>query len=143
MRRFRFRLEGLLRVRTVRERQARRELADLLRFLREAEARLEQARVEVREAEARLLEARDARALRSAAAFLDQARLEAVAAEQRVGELKAQVEVAWARFLHARTERRVVERLRERQLQEHRREEERREQTQADEAALLRSVRKP
>ncbi|MCS7172055.1 MAG: flagellar export protein FliJ [Armatimonadetes bacterium] len=143
MRRFRFRLEGLRRLRMIRERQARRELSDLLRALREAEVRLERARSEVREAEARVREAQDARALRVAAAVLERARLGAVTAEQRMVEWRTQVEAAWARFLQVRTERQVVERLRERRLLQHRREEERREQVQADEAALLRSMRRP
>ncbi len=117
MRRFRFRLEGLRRLRTVRERQARRELADLLRALRNAEEGLQQALVRVRKAEARVREANAAGALRMAAEALERSRAEALAAERSVAALKARVETAWARFLQARTDRRVVDRLRERRLQ--------------------------
>ncbi len=143
MGRFRFRLEGLRRLRAVRERQARRELLDLLQSLRRAEEELQGARARVWRAEGAVRKAEDAQALRTAALALARARADAAAAERAVADWTAQVEAAWARFLQARTERQVVERLRERRLHQHRREEERRAQAQADEAALLRRMRRP
>jgi len=141
VKRFRFRLEGLLRLRRLRERQARRQLADALRALREAEARRESARQDLWEAEARVVQARDALDLRWWAEALEVRRGKLAAAEAEWQEVSRRCEELWARFLQLRRDRKVVEQVRQRRWQLHRREQERREQAQADELALLRRGR--
>lgn len=142
MKRFRFRLEGLLRLRRLRERQARRQLADALRALRQAEARCHLARRAVREAEARVLHAQDARELRGWAEAMERRREELAAAERARAEASRHAEELWARFLQLRRDRKVVEQVRERRWRLHQREQARREQAQLDELALLRRRRR-
>lgn len=138
MKRFRFRLEGLLRLRRLRERQARRELAEALRALRDAERRCQDAHGNLREAERHLAQAQGAWELRWWAEAVDVRRRQLEAAEASRAEASRLADERWARFLQLRRDRKVVERVRERRWTLHRREQERREQAQLDERALLR-----
>lgn len=138
MRRFRFRLQGLLRVCVLREREARCSLAHLLRALEEAHHAHQEAQRALKEAEERLRTADRADRLRIASAHLEAARREVLEAQKRRVDLQQRVEAAWARFLQVRRRRQVVERLRDRRLRQHREEEGRREQMQLDDIATTR-----
>lgn len=142
MKRFRFRLEGLLRLRRLRERQARRQLADALRALRQAEARCQLARRALQEAEGRVLHARDARELRGWGEAMERRREELAAAERARAEASQHADELWARFLQLRRDRKVVEQVRERRWRLHQKEQGRREQAQLDELALVRRRRR-
>ncbi|MCS7235348.1 MAG: flagellar FliJ family protein [Armatimonadota bacterium] len=141
MRRFRFRLQGLLRLRRLREREGRRELAEALRSLRQAEARCEAARQALRQAEARVVQGRDAQELRWWADAVEACRQQLARAEAVRAEAARRADELWARFLQLRRDRKVVERVRDRRWKLHQREQARREQAQLDELALLRRGR--
>ncbi len=138
MKRFRFRLEGLLRLRRLQERQARRQLADALRALRQLETVCQLARRAVREAEGQVLRAQDARELRGWAEAMQRRRQELAAAERARVAASRHAEELWARFLQLRRDRKGVEQVRERRWRLHQREQVRREQAELDELALLR-----
>ncbi len=142
MRRFRFRLEGLLRLRRVRERQARRELAQALRAVREAEERCQTARAAVQEAEARVRDAQDAAALRWWGEAVELRRRQLAQAERAHDEASQRASALWARFLQVRQDRKVVEQVRQRRWKVHQREQLRREQALLDELVLLRRGRR-
>jgi flagellar export protein FliJ len=142
VRRFRFPLEGLLRVRRVRERQARRELADALRSLREAEARCEAIRATVREAEAAVVQSQAAAELRAWAEVLDARRRDLHVAEEDRAQRAQRADELWARFLQARRERKAVSQVRSRRWRQYQQELARRQQTEADDLALLRRGRR-
>ncbi len=143
MKRFRFPLQGLLRLRRLRERQARRELAEALRALRDAESACEAARLAVEQAERGLRAGQDAARLRWWAEALCHRRQRAAQAERLREELAQRVEVLWARFLQLRRDRKAVEQVRVKRWRLYQRELERREQAQADELVLLRRGRQP
>jgi flagellar FliJ protein len=137
VRRFRFRLQGLLRLRRLREREARRELAEALRALRQAEARCEAAQQALQHAEARVVQGRDAQELRWWADAVELCRQQLASAEAARAEAARRVDELWARFLQLRRDRKVVEQVRERRWRLHQREQARREQAQLDELAVL------
>lgn len=142
MRRFRFPLEGLLRVRRVRERQARRDLADALRSLRESEARCEVVRATVRGAEDAVVRAQTAAELRVWAEVLHARRRALRAAEEDRAQRAQRAEELWARFLQLRRERKAVSQVRSRRWQQYQQELARRQQAEADDLALLRRGRR-
>ncbi len=142
MRRFRFSLEGLLRVRWVRERQARRELAEALRSLREAEARCEQIRSAVREAEGAALMAERAGDLRVWAELLEARRRAYRAATEHRARQAERAEELWARFLQLRRERKAVSQVRSRRWRQYQQQLARSLQGEADDLALARRGRR-
>lgn len=141
MKRFRFPLQGLLRLRRLRERQARRELAEVLRALKEAETDCEAARCAVEQAEHQLQAVQDAAQLRWWAEALERRRDWAAEAERLRQELSQQAQVHWARFLQLRRDRQAVEQLRHKRWRLYQREIARRDQAQADELVLIRRGR--
>lgn len=142
MKRFRFPLDGLLRLRRLREQNSRRELAEALRALRDAETTCQAARTLVREAEHRLVEGRHACELRAWAEALERRRQQLADAERLREEVARRTEALWARFLQLRRDRKAVEQVRQRRWRLYQRELGRREQAQADEFALIRRGRK-
>jgi flagellar FliJ protein len=141
VRRFRFSLQTLLRVRQHREQAARRAVAELAAARASAEGALERARAALHEAETDLRRANDAPTLTAAAAVMGFRRRQANEAARRLRELQEHLAREMARFLLVKKERRVVERLRERRLEMHRIAEAHRAQAQLDEIAVSRHQR--
>lgn len=139
--RFRFRLETVLRVRDLREREAKRRFG-----AKQAEiARLDvldgQTQSEISQTQAALLQSLenarlDPTELSRSRAWV--AHLRRTILERQVVRrgLMADLEKLRSEFQQARTARRVIEKLRERRYEEYRRERNLREQADADELAL-------
>lgn len=139
-RRFRFRLETLLRVRRTREREAKRNVSakraeiarvDLLNQQTAAEITSQQELLLVKQQAGQL----DPLALQRGRAWL--AHLRRTVAERHVQRttLVTQLDQLQAILRDARTQTRVLEKLRERRLADYRRDRNRREQAVADELA--------
>ncbi len=142
MKRFRFPLEGLLRLRRLREQESRRQLAEALKALRHAEAACQAARALVREAEQGLVGSLQASELRGWAEALERRRQQLAGAERLREEAARRAETLWAHFLQLRRDRKAVEQVRQRRWRLYQRELGRREQAQADELVLIRRGRK-
>lgn len=117
MKRFRFGLERLLRLRELRERDQARVLGEALADERERRARLEQASEQVDRAGEQVVRASDvavtAGAMRNRGLTLQAAVLAAEAAATAHAEAQASVEREQVSFGEARKDRRVLEKLRE------------------------------
>ena len=146
MKRFTFRLEAALRVRTVHERQARIALGEVLREAADADRAIEQSEQAAEEASARISEAIGAGPLpagelklwSSARATLFE-RGEAL--ERRRRELQPRIDARIAEHARTRRELRVVERLRARDLDAWRTESARAESRESGELFLTRVAR--
>lgn len=117
MKRFRFGLERLLRLRELRERDQARVLGEALADERERRARLEQASEQVDRAGEQVVRSSDAAstagAMRNRGLTLQAAVLAAEAAASAHREAQASVEREQESFGEARKDRRVLEKLRE------------------------------
>ncbi len=131
-----------MRVRRVRERQARQELTEALRSLRQAELTCETLRATLREAERAVVQGQAAAELRAWAEVLHARRCSLQAAEEERAQRAQQVDELWARFLQARKERKVIGQVRNRRWQQYQQELARRDQAEADDLALVRRGRR-
>lgn len=138
--RFRFKLDALLRVRRLREREARRAVA----AKRAEVARLDEERRRIRtDIDAALLrlrelahvEAFDPPAVSRCRAWIAQRRAAAALLDEKRGVLLQELEQLQAVWRDARREQRVIEKLRDRRWQDYLRDRTSREQRDADELA--------
>jgi flagellar FliJ protein len=142
MKRFQFKLDPALRLRSQAEEQAQVELAEKLRLAGMEERRLEELRQELRthrSYRAGLQRgAFDPTVLLQADRYGDALEAAAVTQQARVTQAAAAVEASREALRQRRMEREALERLRERRLEEYRREALRVEQQGLDETAVLR-----
>ncbi|MGH0033703.1 MAG: flagellar export protein FliJ [Myxococcota bacterium] len=141
MRRFRFRLDPVLRLRAHRLERRRLELAsaqeELTAVEREVDAIGSALRAAFGAVDGRLQEGVDAGALSSALRSTDLLRARLADCERRRSEAEARVREARERAAGAHAALRALERLRERRLVEHRKAAARGEQRELEEAARL------
>jgi flagellar export protein FliJ len=137
---FRFRLETVLRVRELREREAKRKFATKQAEIARLDRLNEETSAEILSHQGTLLAGqRNARldppALGRERAWIAHLRRTIVERQLARGGLVAQLASLRIEFQQARTARRTIEKLRERRFSEHRREQNLREQAEADELA--------
>lgn len=138
--RFRFRLQTLLRVRQLREREAKRKVAAQRAEIARLDRLNEQTAAEIARQQADLLSAQqqgllDPLALQRGHAWIAYLRRTIVTRQvHRAAQLEQlqQLQAAWR---EARTQMRIIEKLRERRWQEYAHDRQRREQATADELA--------
>ncbi|MBV6489712.1 MAG: flagellar export protein FliJ [Fimbriimonadaceae bacterium] len=136
MKKFRFRLAAVLRVRAHAETEAKNEFAAAARARLEGERAVERIQTRRREALSQAKQSlSDLRALDQLLHALD---LQEVEAKSALSILLQEEEAAHQRWLHARKELQSLERLRERDLEAYRLEYDRRAQRELDEWAVLR-----
>lgn len=138
---FRFRLETVLRVRDLREREAKRRFGAKQAEIARLDVLDDQTQSEISQTQAALLQSLenarlDPTELSRSRAWV--AHLRRTILERQVVRrgLMADLEKLRSEFQQARTARRVIEKLRERRYEEYRRERNLREQADADELAL-------
>ncbi len=140
MRRFKFPLEGLLKVRQMEEAQAERALQEAQRQLLEAEEKHLEAERAVRDAvavlRASLAQNADLEQLLVAVRHLDRAEQQRIAAEQQVALAQAQVNRCLNEYRECHRRRELLEELREKAWRQWLEEFLRGEQKAADERAL-------
>ncbi|BBO24222.1 MAG: hypothetical protein AMXMBFR19_07150 [Chthonomonadaceae bacterium] len=136
MKKFRFRLAAVLRVRAHAETEAKNEFAAAARARLVGERAVERIQTRRREALSQAKQSlSDLRALDQLLHALD---LQEVEAKSALSILLQEEEAAHQRWLHARKELQSLERLRERDLEAYRLEYDRRAQRELDEWAVLR-----
>ncbi|HQU18918.1 MAG: flagellar export protein FliJ [Fimbriimonadaceae bacterium] len=136
MKKFRFRLAAVLRVRAHAETEAKNEFAAAAKATLEGERAVERIQSRRREALSQAKQSlSDLRALDQLLHALD---LQEVEAKSALSILLQEEEAAHQRWLHARKELQSLERLRERDLEAYRLEYDRRAQRELDEWAVLR-----
>ncbi len=137
--RFTFRLETLLRIRGMREREAKRKVGAKQAEIAQLDQLNRQTAGEIARRQAALLDAQ--RGTLAPAELVRQrawiAHLRATIAQRHTArrELVAQLDQLLAEWRETRTRKRIIEKLRERRWEQHKRANNRREQAEADEVA--------
>ena len=139
-RRFQFRLQTLLELRALREREARRRVAAQQAQIARLDQADRDAAAEIGRQQSALLQAQESGAIDLAALQRGRAwiaHLRNTIAQRHVQreQLKAVLAELRAAWTQARTQARIVEKLRERRWQRYRKDRERREQAASDELA--------
>ncbi|MFN0137744.1 MAG: flagellar export protein FliJ [Phycisphaerae bacterium] len=145
--RFRFQLETVLRVRELRQQEAARHLAEKRAEIARVEQLIDDTHHEVDVRQAELLSAQqsesiDAGLLVRCRAWIGQLRRNIAQFQHARAQLSQQYEQLAGVWRQARTQTRILEKLRERRLDEHKHVERRREQADADELAQQLQLRK-
>ena len=138
--RFRFSLQTLLEVRRLREREAERQVAAQNAEIARVDRLNEQTTEEIGQQQAMLLEAQqrgelDPQALQRGRAWIAHLRRTIGQRQQQRAELVERLHELQTAWREARTQTRVIDKLRERRRTEHVRKEDRKEQAAADELA--------
>lgn len=139
-RRFHFRLQTLLEVRALREREAKRAFAARQAAIARLDELNRQTSTEIESQQAALLAGMqtgtlDLLAMQRGRAWIAHLRKTITQRLQQRAEMVASLESLRAAWTAARTQLRIVEKLRERRWARYRRDRQRREQTEADELA--------
>ena len=142
MRRFRFALDPVLRLRRRLVEHAQIELAEHQRRLEREKAEQERAQSALRDFQQHRAglqqQAVEIHALREADRYAEALAEALILQQQRVQQAAGAFEACLAELQQRRIERESLERLRERRLDDHRQEEQRDEQKSLDEVAILR-----
>ena len=146
MARFRFPLEGLLKVRRLEEDRAKLSFLTGLKALREKESELEEVVRHREEGKDRLRSASggaiDIEDVLRTRRFINVLFARIEERRREIALLRPSIEEARSAFRKASVRRRAIEKARERALREHRQEEDRRERRDLDELAGVRFLRR-
>lgn len=139
-RRFAFRLQTVLNVRQLREREAQRDVAAKSAEIARLDQLNEQTAEEITRQQATLLEAQqrgelDPLELQRGRAWIAHLRRTIATRQMQKAEFGEQLQDLQARLRDARTQTRIIEKLRERRWGEYTRDRRRREQTESDDLA--------
>lgn len=120
MKRFRFPLEGLLKVRDLKQKQVMAEMADITERVNNQRSIVERSEQEYRDEVERFARSQDEAfsidIYRTFDRYIDRLEGEKARAHDRLEEMRPELERMQAKLLEARREKRVVELLRERHL---------------------------
>ncbi len=142
MKRFRFPLEGLLKVRDLKQKQVMAEMADVMQRVNEVRGIVEQSEQEYREEMERFSRSQgedfSIDVYRTFDRYVNRLEDEKARAYERLEEMRPELEQMQAKLLEARREKRVVELLRERHLNRYKEELRRQERRELQELNQLR-----
>lgn len=142
MKRFRFPLEGLLKVRDLKQKQVMAEMADVMQRVNEVRGIVEQSEQEYREEMERFSRSQgedfSIDVYRTFDRYVNRLEDQKARAYERLEEMRPELEQMQAKLLEARREKRVVELLRERHLNRYKEELRRQERRELQELNQLR-----
>lgn len=142
MKRFRFPLEGLLKVRDLKQKQVMAEMAEVMQRVNEVRGIVEQSEQEYREEMERFSRSQgedfSIDVYRTFDRYVNRLEDQKARAYERLEEMRPELEQMQAKLLEARREKRVVELLRERHLNRYKEELRRQERRELQELNQLR-----